>query len=1231
MSQVIGGRYVLHELLGTGGTGMVYRATDRLTGETVALKRVRIQLDPLPPATVTDEAEAEAIRLSVANEFRVLASLRHPGIIGVLDYGFDDQHQPYFTMEYLPAARTLLEAGEAQPLDVQLALILQMLEALAYLHRRGILHRDLKPGNVLVTGDVVKLLDFGLSVSRERAAGTVGSFGYMAPEVVVGRPAGEPSDLYSVGVMAYELLAGRHLFDTSQISRVIQNILHSSPDLSALPADPALVAVIGQLLAKDPAQRYPNAEICIAAISAALDRPIPAETTIIRESFLRAARFVGRQRELGCLAAALNTAFSGRGSAWLVGGESGVGKTRLLDELSTRALVAGAVVLRGQAEREAGLTYQLWREPLRRLMLTTEMSNLEAGILQPVVPDIAALLGRDVPAAPPLDGQAGQQRLQSTMANVFCRLSAPVVLVLEDLQWATESLDVLAQLAPLIHNRRLLVVGSFRDDETPSLPDRLPGAEVIKLDRLSADEVADLSASMLGEVGRQAEVVRLLQRESEGNTFFLIEVVRALAEEAGRLSDIGRMPLPARVFPRGIQTTVQRRLARVPDEAQALLHLAAVIGRQIDFTILSRLARADGEVQTWLTTCANATVLEIRDGQWRFAHDKLRDGLLGALDEEERIALHRQVAQAIEQVYPDDPERAAALVYHWAQVGDSTRECHYAAIAGRHAARRFANTDAVMHLSRALLLTPEADLAGRCDLLLLRDQVLGLLGQREAQAADLAALELIAARLGDPARQAEVALRQADYAEVTGNYGLAQAAAEAAIGWALAAGDVAAEAAGHWQWGRALGRQGDYAGCRRELEQALALARIEDVRATGRARQVQADSLRGLGGLCDAQGDSAGAQGYYQQALELHREIGDRRGEAWTLNNLGVLALYGLADYARARELFEQFLALCRAIGDLQGEEYALMNLGDLGASTADYAEARGYYNQALRLSRQIGDRLAEGGALYSLGCVARSQAGYVQARDYARPALAIFQDLHARQYEAGALQLLGQVSHGLGQYGKARRYLERALALYRDIGRPVSAAYVLAVLGLVCGALADHTAARDHAQEAVRTCRELGERRNEGLALTSLGHALAGLAQPTEAANAFRQAMAVYRDLDLAHLRMEPLAALAALEWEQGKTAQARAAAAEVLAFLDGGGSLDGTEEPLRVYLACYQVLRAGSRQRARKVLDVAFAHLQDQAGRINDEVARRSFLESLPYHQAIVQAVAAEGDWTW
>jgi len=163
-THTIGRRYVLNDHLGTGGMGAVYRATDRLTGQTVALKRVIASPGDL---TFTSKAESGSSLLALAAEFRTLSSLRHPNIISVLDYGFDEAQNPYFTMEYLPDAKTIIQAGRGRTQQEQIDLILKMLQALVYLHRRGILHRDLKPGNVLVTNGQVKVVDFCLSIETK--------------------------------------------------------------------------------------------------------------------------------------------------------------------------------------------------------------------------------------------------------------------------------------------------------------------------------------------------------------------------------------------------------------------------------------------------------------------------------------------------------------------------------------------------------------------------------------------------------------------------------------------------------------------------------------------------------------------------------------------------------------------------------------------------------------------------------------------------------------------------------------------------------------------------------------------------------------------------------------------------------------------------------------------------------------------------------------------------------
>src|SRR5260221_4866692 len=142
-SELLGKRYRLLDQIGQGGMGSVFQALDRLTGQTVALKRVTAPTEQLIFASRTDASFD--LRLSLAHEFRTLASLRHPNIISVLDYGFDAQEQPYFTMDLLENAQTILEAGQWQSEATKLGLFVQVLQALSYLHRRGNLHRDLNP------------------------------------------------------------------------------------------------------------------------------------------------------------------------------------------------------------------------------------------------------------------------------------------------------------------------------------------------------------------------------------------------------------------------------------------------------------------------------------------------------------------------------------------------------------------------------------------------------------------------------------------------------------------------------------------------------------------------------------------------------------------------------------------------------------------------------------------------------------------------------------------------------------------------------------------------------------------------------------------------------------------------------------------------------------------------------------------------------------------------------
>ncbi|MBL8164676.1 MAG: protein kinase [Anaerolineae bacterium] len=701
----IGKRYVIRQELGAGGMGAVYRATDRLTGQDVALKLVTVRQENLQFATRTDAMD---IRLALAQEFKTLSSLRHPHIISVLDYGFDQEGRPYFTMELLDGGRTIIQAGDDQPVERNLELLVQLLQALIYLHRRGIVHRDLKPDNVLVFDGQVKVLDFGLAVAQDLLEPgqehVVGTLAYMAPEVLQGGTASVASDLYAVGIIAYELLARRHPFDTSSVTQLITDIIQAIPDVESLQLDPGLSAILSRLLAKQPEMRYADARSLIDDLELVLGRSIVYETASIRESFLQAAQFVGRQTEIAMLQDAFDLARNGQSSVWLIAGESGVGKSRLLDELRSLALVQGALVVRGGAVSDGGRPYQVWQEPLRRLVMETDLSDTEAGVLKPFVPHLDTLLGRDIPAVLELDPQAAQDRFANTIESLLHRQAQPLVILLEDLHWAgSESILILKRLAQ-ISGLRLMVVGNYRDDEAPRLPTLIPGANKLKLERLSEDNIRALSESMLGEAGRQAEVVDLLQRETEGNVFFLVEVVRALAEEAGQLELVGSVSLPERVFAGGMERILSRRLDQLPAAMLPPLQVAAIIGRQIDLRLLRHL-EPQFDIDNWLATCSDAALLEVQDEDWRFSHDKLRETLLKNVPVDAHQDLHRRVAEAYESVYQADlAPYLAVLVYHWREAKVPAKTVDYLERAGTQALENYANQEALGFFNEALRL-----------------------------------------------------------------------------------------------------------------------------------------------------------------------------------------------------------------------------------------------------------------------------------------------------------------------------------------------------------------------------------------------------------------------------------------------------------------------------------------------------------------------------------------------
>ncbi|MEM6530047.1 MAG: serine/threonine-protein kinase, partial [Chloroflexota bacterium] len=494
--KTVANRYRLNGILGEGGMGVVYRAHDRLTGQVVALKSIAIDPARLAYNSRTSNRDHH---LSLAREFRLLASLRHPYIIDVLDYGFD--HQPFFTMELIEEARTLTEASRSVPIKDRLALFGQLLQAMQYLHRRGIIHRDLKPHNILITTqDNVRVVDFGLAIehgARQKMAGTIA---YVAPEILQGYPATFASDIYALGMLAIEVLTGFYPLADAGEEMLVEHILLDEIDIDSTAVPDALKPFLREMLLKDPLQRMADLQPLIDALHTLTGTP--AENTAIQESYISAARFVGRADELKQLERQLRFLRSGRATSnlWLIPGEAGVGKSRLVDELRIRASVLPDVlVLEGTAAESVGLPFQMWRPVVSKLLLYSEVNAQQASILKTIVSRIDSLLQSPVENPRPITGRSYWQRLGDALLDLFIQQQMTVLLILEDLQWAMESLRLLQHLnAHLDEMPRLMIVGTYRAEAIVDIERALAGASILPLERLSGDEIVELSASILG-------------------------------------------------------------------------------------------------------------------------------------------------------------------------------------------------------------------------------------------------------------------------------------------------------------------------------------------------------------------------------------------------------------------------------------------------------------------------------------------------------------------------------------------------------------------------------------------------------------------------------------------------------------------------------------------------------------------------------------------------------------
>ncbi|MEX2556435.1 MAG: AAA family ATPase [Actinomycetota bacterium] len=481
-------------------------------------------------------------------------------------------------------------------------------------------------------------------------------------------------------------------------------------------------------------------------------------------------QFVGRERERAELARRTTEAAEGRGSLILISGEPGVGKTRLAEESALEAATREMLVFVGHCEDgDGGVPYRPFVEALEgaRRMLGAERFR---AILGDEAPEIARLIPEirraepDLP--PPLELPLEQERrfLFNCVVEILSRLGKeqPILLVLDDLQWADDSTTMLlAHLANRLPQMPLAVVGTIRTDESGSGPiarfvadlDRTRLAHEMELEPLPPDDVAEMVGT-LADSDVPAPIVDLIAAEAEGNPFFVEELFRYLVEEKKLIDAEGRVREDLTIgeidVPRSVRRVLGRRLGRLSPELRESLSIAAVVGRLFDPAICAAtLDRKPADLVEVLSQAERARFiipLEGGRGDYGFSHEIVRQCLLAELAAAERRQLHFRVAEAIERLHSGSlDDRSPEIAYHLVESGaaDPVKTAGYLKRAAERALSVAAFSDALRWIDQAATLREHDSSSERADVLNMRGLALdGLARWEEAHSEWLAALDM---------------------------------------------------------------------------------------------------------------------------------------------------------------------------------------------------------------------------------------------------------------------------------------------------------------------------------------------------------------------------------------------------------------------------------------------------------------------------------------------------------
>ncbi len=823
-----------------------------------------------------------------------------------------------------------------------------------------------------------------------------------------------------------------------------------------------------------------------AALPGALDAPAPRESN--HRPAARGLPFVGRANQLAHLRMMWSRAARGAGSVVFVGGEAGIGKTRLLSEFALAVESEGGRVAVGSTSYPEAAPYQCIVDALRAAMPALKLDQPDRSslaVLAQILPELGALYP-DIGPPPALPLEREATRLLDALARYaveFARVR-PAMFGLEDLHWAGNStIDALSAIARRASRSPLLVVATFRDEDTERghplraairdlTSQRL--ASHLTLGRLGRDEIRLLLETMpAAAFGRSEESTDQLYGASEGNPFFLNEAIAELAERDASDDEATRKG------PSSSAAIVASRIARLSAGARAVAEIAAVAGQAFNIEVVRQVSGLDPtQVGDGINELIDRAI--IRDAgsrsrfDYAFSHHLIADAVYQSIDVQARTRRHARAAHVLEQLVGDRTDEIARdLAFHYELGGLSAPATAWYAVAARRSARLYANEEALEFAEKAISGT--SDPAARIPLVQLSEDLRSRRGDREGQRRDIDLLArlvdesgsdarsaatlradvlrrriklarslgaadeetslidelcVLAKKSGDAAARADAALQQATHLLLQSRSRESQPHARRALKLYETSGHFAKQIECLWLLVDAATNLGDF----RASQSYLDLLRKRAAESGDRAAQARALSVIATEALLHQRYRECYDRTY--EALALNLELGDREAEAASRSRIAVAAAWlGMFDEALAE--FSAALDTYESIGHRRGLATTLTNKTVLTMRLGLFGESKDLIGRSEELVAVVRERRMSVANAVNLSFINLHLGDARAAKDFAAGALAEAREIDFPVFEAAALANLGNAERVLGDNEAAISHMSAGIAIRRKVQEP--------------------------------------------------------------------------------------------------------------------------------------------------------------------------------------------------